>query len=531
MSISVQEAMSIGGLQKATIIAGFNGAHNLIEHVSVIEVPKSYEWFRGNELFLSALFNMGNDINEQLSLLEHMKHKNASALAICYPGMYYERLSPVVLRRAEELAIPIIEVPQEVAYIDIISPVIEVIQQKRDKELRQALFIQNQLHEWLSMQLDLSQIVCNLAGILEEELIITDEHLEVIACNFHVESVNSEADINAIIQHNASKFIGNGHSSSCKFPTALGTFHARPIRTGRQIHGYFMVIGKNENSTLESLIYDYVSTSLALHFSHKAIIEETNRYHQKTLIDEWLTGSEMSMEEFTDKAARHGWDVRGVTGIAVIQTDEQHSSLEQLHSFINYFLQKEKNLSVPLLYGKNILLLLQPHPKKNEFESYYNSLFQNLRTFLKTKKYGQISIVFHRESNHLVAEGGKLYKEVTEILSSKKHLTSLPDIVFAPMLPILSYLNANYYHPMSENICRLLDPLEQYDQQYQTDLTQTLEHLLFASNLHQLPNQMNIHRNTLNYRRQRIKEILTVNPFENPYRIQYELAILLRKMQ
>ncbi|MDN4075990.1 hypothetical protein [Fictibacillus terranigra] len=43
MSMFVKEAMNIGGLQKAKIIAGHSGVDKLIEHVSVIEVPESNE--------------------------------------------------------------------------------------------------------------------------------------------------------------------------------------------------------------------------------------------------------------------------------------------------------------------------------------------------------------------------------------------------------------------------------------------------------------------------------------------------------
>src|SRR4051812_23682751 len=185
MSISVKEAMNIGGLKKARLIAGHNGVENLIEHVSVIEVPDAHEWFRGKELFLSAFYNIKNDQEKQLHLLKTIKERKVSALGVCYPGLYFDGLSPEVLDRANELSVPIIEIPREVAYSDIISPIFETIQRKQSIDLQQALSIQSQLHEWLAKRLDLPEIVSRIGKIINEDLVIVNQHLDVIGYQTH----------------------------------------------------------------------------------------------------------------------------------------------------------------------------------------------------------------------------------------------------------------------------------------------------------------------------------------------------------
>jgi sugar diacid utilization regulator len=388
MSISVKEAMNIGGLKKSSLIAGHNGIGNLIEHVSVIEVPDAHEWFRGKELFLSAFYNIENDVEKQLNLLKTIKEKNGSALGVCYPGLYYDTLSPKVLAKANELSIPIIEIPRDVAYIDIISPITESIQRRQSVDLQQSL-----------------------------------------------------------------------------------------------------------------------------------------------LIDELLAGSIVSPQHFIDRAVKLGLNFHSKIGLAVIQPSKESLSLEQLSKFVNTFLNMERNKSILFLYGGTLLVFLEDSLKSEiDFEIYYHGLFEKLSFYVNKKNLGNLNIVFSKQEVNLVKEARGLCKELMDILTIKMKMIVLPAIMYAPKFPIFLFLHSNSYHPAIIKIRKLLDPLEKYDEQYQTDLMETLEHLLFSKDIQQLPSHLNIHRNTLNYRRQRIKEILQVNPFCSPYRTQCELAILLRKL-
>ncbi|KAB7667740.1 PucR family transcriptional regulator ligand-binding domain-containing protein [Bacillus sp. B1-b2] len=88
MGIMVRDALGIGALTNGKLLAGHEGLNNIINHVSVIEVPDAHEWFRGNELFLTAFYTIQNDISAQLKLITHLSEKKSAALGICYPGLY-----------------------------------------------------------------------------------------------------------------------------------------------------------------------------------------------------------------------------------------------------------------------------------------------------------------------------------------------------------------------------------------------------------------------------------------------------------
>jgi purine catabolism regulator len=527
MSISVKEAMSIGGLKKAKIIAGHSGMDKLIEHVSVIEVPESHEWFKGNELFLTAFYTIKNNVEAQLDLLKTIHQKNVTALGVCYPGMYFNKISNDVLKLADELSIPIIEIPRKVAYIEIISPIMARIQKKQSQEIHQALLIQNQLHEWLALQLDLKQIASNISHLLKEEVFIVDEQFNLLA------SGSKDENHPYVLQHKDG-FNKTLMRSSKELPYSWSTrhenFYGYPVRTGDKIYGYLIIVKSNENTSLKSLIYDYLSTSLALFFSQKSIIEGTRRNHQRSLINEWLSGKGFTPEIFKERAANLGWNMEEIVGIAVLAVNEDGIPLDKVLTVINSFFAKKENKSVIIVYGQSILLLLnRPQGKNVEYELYYKTVFTELSMFLIEQSINEIYIAYSEESNNIISRGRELYNQVIDITSFQLKYSMLPSILYAPSVPLFSFLKKNIHDPLINRVKKLLAPLEQYDRQYQTDLVETLEYLLFTEDHQYVSQMLNIHRNTLNYRRQRIKDILKVNPFESPYRLQYELAILLRE--
>ncbi|WP_134702767.1 PucR family transcriptional regulator [Ammoniphilus sp. YIM 78166] len=530
MGILVKEAMELGGLKKARVLAGHGGLNNLLEHVSVIEVPEAYQWFRGNELFLTAFYTIQDDRRAQLLLLERMKERNVSALGLCYPGMYYEQLSPEVVAKANELQIPIIEIPQDVAYIEVISPVLEAIKKTQTKELQQALEIQKDLHNWIAMQYSLDEIVKNMSQILRENIVILDRNLELMAWNFWEEQRSiPEKELGRLIRQHGQPLCTKGIANPIHWATPQGNFYARPIRTGEDVYGYFLVIMEKENSALKRLIHEYVSTSLALFFSQKAVIEETKRRHENSLLDDWLIARNLSADSLMLQASKLGWKMKDIQGMAVLQPIEEQSSTERIFHLLQRVLEKEHSRCISLMYGQRVLLLL-PTPdlhKGETFESFYAEWLGYLLS--KLEEEGAVGIAFRKETQ-IAQEGGQLYQELLDLLALRKRMPVLPTVLDAAHFPAFAFLHSLPYHPRLDRIKQLLQPLEEYDRQYQTDLSETLEWLLFSPDVQQLPSQINVHRNTLTYRRQRIKEILQVDPFINPHRLQFELAILFKRL-
>ncbi|MDK2881079.1 MAG: PucR family transcriptional regulator, purine catabolism regulatory protein [Clostridia bacterium] len=135
--ITVKEALDLivlNGIKVGRVIAGFGGLDNIITSVSVIEVPDATRWYRGNELQITAFYSIKDDVKAQVRVIERIAQCNCSALVLCHTGIFLKEVSQELIDAANYYKLPLILVPAELAYIDIITQVLEAIIDKQKKK-------------------------------------------------------------------------------------------------------------------------------------------------------------------------------------------------------------------------------------------------------------------------------------------------------------------------------------------------------------------------------------------------------------
>ncbi|HOL17773.1 MAG TPA: PucR family transcriptional regulator ligand-binding domain-containing protein, partial [Bacillota bacterium] len=73
MSITVREALKIGRLTEAKILAGAAGLDNIIKAVDIIETPDAALWFKKDSLLSTTFYALKDNIDAQLQMLEDIK--------------------------------------------------------------------------------------------------------------------------------------------------------------------------------------------------------------------------------------------------------------------------------------------------------------------------------------------------------------------------------------------------------------------------------------------------------------------------
>ncbi|MFB5664114.1 PucR family transcriptional regulator [Alteribacillus sp. HJP-4] len=126
MTITLKEAMKIGGLRECRIIAGYQGIENKLNYVTIMEVPDIVKWLKGNELLLTSLYPIKDDKEAQRNLIRELHERGTSALAI-KPNRFTEYIPYTILEAAEKYCFPVIEIPERISYLDILSPVMNSI--------------------------------------------------------------------------------------------------------------------------------------------------------------------------------------------------------------------------------------------------------------------------------------------------------------------------------------------------------------------------------------------------------------------
>ncbi|WP_422444956.1 PucR family transcriptional regulator [Thermoanaerobacterium sp. DL9XJH110] len=137
MGITVRDALKLKGLDKARLVAGKGGLDRRIKRVSVIECPESPELFTEGDFFITAFYAFKNDEKSQLDMVKALVSSNSSGL--CVIDMYLKDLSPEIKRYADEVLYPVMILPNDVPYGEIITNVMDAIIQRKDDTIKEML--------------------------------------------------------------------------------------------------------------------------------------------------------------------------------------------------------------------------------------------------------------------------------------------------------------------------------------------------------------------------------------------------------
>lgn len=126
----------------AKVISGHGGLDNIIEYVDVIEMPDIDDWLKSNTIFLTSFYALRKNKSAQINLIKKMAHAGVAGLILA-PEFYLEHLDEDIIQLSNELNFPIIKLPSECGYADVIKPILgeifkknyKSIQKQRSKEL------------------------------------------------------------------------------------------------------------------------------------------------------------------------------------------------------------------------------------------------------------------------------------------------------------------------------------------------------------------------------------------------------------
>ena len=138
MNVTVADCLRLPTLREAQLIAGAKGTDRAVSSVSVLEWPEtkllSNELIIGNELIISALVTIKDDVARQCSVLRHLRSMGAAGLVLFYVGVFIPRIDEALIAVADEINLPLIAMPfgrMDFRYSDVITDVVEYIHNRR----------------------------------------------------------------------------------------------------------------------------------------------------------------------------------------------------------------------------------------------------------------------------------------------------------------------------------------------------------------------------------------------------------------
>ena len=185
MNVTVADCLKLPTLREAQLIAGAKGTDRAVSSVSVLEWPEtnllSDELIVGNELVISALVTIKDDVSRQCSVLRHLRSMGAAGLVLFYVGVFIPQIDDALIAVADEINLPLIAMPfgrMDFRYSDMITDIVEYIHKRRMQGNYYTAEVMNSIALLEPQQRNINTVLRLLSDRMRCTLLLTDRYLE-----------------------------------------------------------------------------------------------------------------------------------------------------------------------------------------------------------------------------------------------------------------------------------------------------------------------------------------------------------------
>ncbi|WP_258360774.1 PucR family transcriptional regulator [Moorella sulfitireducens] len=337
---TVADLLNLQVMSRATVIAGKGGLNRPVTSVTVLDAPDAIQWVRGQEFVVTTLYPFKDSQELQLFLIQELSRYRAAALGIKL-RRFLEELPEAVLRVANEADLPVINIPYECAWIDIINPVLAEIMNRQLLELRRS----EEIHQALTQEVlrggDLNSVASALGSLVNNPVTIY-EFITYSHVNWPTE-FTCQQDENILKPWHA----GPGETI-CPWPRhpevlrITGIANCRlslPIRIGKRVEGQ-IIVWEKERTFQESDIVamEHAATVAALYLQRIRAIREVNQRFRDDFLEHLLRGEVSRSSSLQERGMQLGWQPKEkniviVATVAATSYEAIHKFFEQVNAF------------------------------------------------------------------------------------------------------------------------------------------------------------------------------------------------------
>jgi PucR family transcriptional regulator, purine catabolism regulatory protein len=342
--LTVKDVLTLPSLSGARVLGGRAGVSKEVHWVNVMEVPDVLAEVKPNELLLTSGFPLRHgaagdyDPDALSELVEGLAERSVSALAV-KAGRYLDELTPEMLEKADRLAFPVVVVPREAAFDEVIS---EVFTQLVDRQAH-ALDVADRLHRTLTSLVleggDVSHIAEEVAALFDTAVLICspDGRIQAQAGSAHEESAlealplfDPSGRFRTELLRPGIQDVPEGHA---------GQIAVAPVVAGDTDHG--LIIAVSSAGGLGPVVVqalERAATVAALAITKQLAVAAVESKFRGDFVRDALTGLAGTPTQVIEHFAQLEWDVDRPLAVVVAQLDDPleaetvpgHAPLDQL---------------------------------------------------------------------------------------------------------------------------------------------------------------------------------------------------------
>ena len=173
--VTVAELVETTALARATLRAGGEGLGRAVHRVQWMEVLDDFaDYLAPGDLLLTTAYNLRDDPGLQRVLAARMLESGVVTMVVkC--GYYLDDVPYVVRRQADEIALPVFELPREVPFVEISQSIYERLVSGSYARLQRSAGIHRELVRLVVDGADLGTVVRRAAAMLGNPVVVEDD--------------------------------------------------------------------------------------------------------------------------------------------------------------------------------------------------------------------------------------------------------------------------------------------------------------------------------------------------------------------
>ncbi|MDL4819988.1 PucR family transcriptional regulator [Actinomadura opuntiae] len=314
--LSVGEVLGASTLNGARLIAGRSGIERVVQRLNVMEVPDILSWVKPNELLLTTGYPLRNTPQSLDNLVADLDERGLAALAIKL-GRYLDSLPAEMIAQADRRGFPLILLPNDVGFDDILNQVLTDILNRQAAVLARTEEVHRALVQIVLCGGGLQEVVDEVATLLDAAVVVLDGEQRVLAGagpDEHVQAMRAfDAGRHAACGRGGCGIIGaHGTGDHLVVPVVAGGFdHGRIIA--------FSPAGTLRGSDLG--ILERAATVAALVVTKQQAVAAVESKYRADFLRDILAGRAGDDDRVVAHCGGFGWDLDRPVMVVVAELD------------------------------------------------------------------------------------------------------------------------------------------------------------------------------------------------------------------
>ncbi|MFI0468928.1 PucR family transcriptional regulator [Saccharopolyspora sp. 5N102] len=306
--LTVRDVLGMELLADAEVLAGAGGLDRQIQRLNVMTVPNILPWTKEHEFMLSTGYPLPQSEEELAELVRQFAHRGVAVFGIKF-GRYARALPQRALDTADELALPIVRIPEDVAFDDILSRVFSDIVNRQAATIARAQEIHSSFLHIVLAGGQLPEIAAKLSELLGGVAVfVADEDGRTRASVYNAEQRDRLVDVGVLDGRGRLRtaHLGPGAQQLAEDLTVI----IAPVSAGELRCGRLVVVGPSDQMGPEvTVAVDQAAVVAALDVTRQLAVDAVERQFAANVLHDLVTGQGADIDDALAQCATFGWDL------------------------------------------------------------------------------------------------------------------------------------------------------------------------------------------------------------------------------